>query len=266
MANVFDEMGNYWAEIADKNQTDQQLKFLKTQLKQDEWILDLACGTGRHLIPLVKKGFGMVGLDISARLLGIAKHHYRDIALVRADMRFLPFKSQAFSAAVSMDTSFGYLPEKDDAVSFAEIRRTLRRDGALIVDVFNRKQLMRKYNAAKNFRTRLWLLLFFLKSHNRLSTWLLFHIFNWKEYPSFFLLQKRTISQRGERLCDLWVVFDKVSGRLMVFQHVVRLYELNKLESLLDKANFKINQVYGGYDGEGFSASSTQLILLAFAQ
>ena len=28
----------------------------------------------------------------------------------------------------------------------------------------------------------------------------------------------------------------------------------------------KINQIYGGYNGEGFSASSTQLILLAIAQ
>ncbi len=49
--NVFDEMGIYWAEIADKNQTEQQINFLKTQLKSDGYILDLACGTGRIQFP-----------------------------------------------------------------------------------------------------------------------------------------------------------------------------------------------------------------------
>ena len=116
--NVFDEMGVYWAEIADKNQTEKQLQFLKTQIKPDGYILDLACGTGRHLIPLSQQGFNMVGLDISAKLLKIAKQRWREVQLVRGDMRFLPFKPQAFAAAISMDTSFGYLPsEHDDWVS-----------------------------------------------------------------------------------------------------------------------------------------------------
>ena len=41
MANVFDEMGVYWAEIADKNQTEKQMQFLKNHLSQMDtfWIL-----------------------------------------------------------------------------------------------------------------------------------------------------------------------------------------------------------------------------------
>ncbi len=35
--NVFDEMGVYWAEIADQNQTDRQLQFLKNTLKHENW-------------------------------------------------------------------------------------------------------------------------------------------------------------------------------------------------------------------------------------
>ena len=265
-ANVFDEMGNYWAEIADKNQTQQQIQFLKTSLKPDGYVLDLACGSGRHSIQLSEMGFGMVGLDVSARLLRIAKQRWSGVELVRGYMRFLPFKPQAFSAAISMDTSFGYLPnEKDDAVSLAEVRRTLGRDGVLVVDVFNREELTMKYGSGKRFRVRFLLLPFFLKFPNRLSRWLLFHFFKWKEYPSFFLLQKRMVSQGGERLCDLWVVCSKASGRLVVFEHVARLYGLGVLEGLLEKAGFKVNRVYGGYDGESFSAGSSRLILLASA-
>jgi ubiquinone/menaquinone biosynthesis C-methylase UbiE len=108
--NVFNEMGKYWAEIADQNSTDCQVKFVKSTLKPDGLVLDLACGTGRHIIPLSKEGYNMVGLDVSSNLLRIAKKQEGDVQLIKADMRFLPFAAEAFSAAVSMDTSFGYLP------------------------------------------------------------------------------------------------------------------------------------------------------------
>lgn len=108
--NVFDEMGVYWAEIADKSQTEKQLQFLKNNLKSNGYVLDLACGTGRHLIPLSQQGFNMVGLDASANLLKIAKQRHKHVQLVKGDMRFLPFKPQAFAAAISMDTSSGIFP------------------------------------------------------------------------------------------------------------------------------------------------------------
>jgi len=94
--NVFDDMGNYWAEIADKNQTERQIQFLKSQLTPEGYVLDIACGTGRHTIALNKMGFKVVGLDVSARLLRIAKQRQNEIQVVRGDMRFIPFKPAVF--------------------------------------------------------------------------------------------------------------------------------------------------------------------------
>jgi ubiquinone/menaquinone biosynthesis C-methylase UbiE len=237
--NVFDEMGSYWAEIADKDQTEKQVQFLKGALEAEGWVLDVACGTGRHLIPLGKEGFNVVGLDVSGKLLKIAKKRWREAQLVKADMRFLPFKTKAFSAAVSMDTSFGYLPtEKDDAKSLTECRRTLKQNGVLIVDVFNRQNLMAKYH----------------KNSSRPK---------WKEYPSFFLLQKRSVSQTGEWLCDSWTIRDKAGGELRCFEHTVRLYEELALGGLLEKAGFAVKDVFGGYEGQAFSADSSRLIFVA---
>lgn len=67
-------MGNYWSEIADQNQTQKQIQFLKNVLPRSGLVLDLACGTGRHLIPLSMEGYDMVGLDISFRLLKMGKN------------------------------------------------------------------------------------------------------------------------------------------------------------------------------------------------
>jgi ubiquinone/menaquinone biosynthesis C-methylase UbiE len=240
--NVFDTMGVYWAEIADKNQTERQIQFLKNTLKADGYVLDLACGTGRHSIALSRKGYGMVGLDVSANLLKIAKQRSSAVELVRGDMRFLPFKPQAFAAALSMDTSLGYLPsERDDGQSLTEVRRVLGQDGVLVVDVFNRKKLTAKYQG------------------KQVSP-------KWREYLSFFLLQKRVVSSNGDWLCDSWTVQDKADGQVRIFEHTVRLYDFRQLQDLLEIAQFSVQHICGDYEEQEFNVDSPRLIIVASAK
>lgn len=180
----------------------------------------------------------MVGLDVSLKLLKIAKQRSRETALVRADMRFLPFKSEAFAAAVSMDTSFGYLPtENDDAASLAELHRVLACSGVLVIDLFNREKLICRYGERGSFK--------------------------WREYPSFWLQQKRTVTKDGGRLIDLLIIHDKSDGQIRVFKHEARLYTLNTLQGLLKNAGFEIGEIYGDYDESGFSVGSNRLIGVA---
>ena len=241
--NVFDQMGVYWAEIADKNSTQMQTQFIKEILKTQGLILDLACGTGRHIIPLSKEGYDVVGLDISPNLLKIAKNRVGDILVIRADMRHLPFRQEIFAAATSIDTSFGYLATEDeDLQSLKELRRTLKLNGALVIDVFNREQLIRKYTDKSSVNPKE------------------------REYHSFFLSQKRTIDKSGSTLQDLWTARDKADGKIRVFMHRVRLYPHNVLQDLLKKADFRVEGVYGDYDGQKFSPESNRLILVASAK
>jgi len=241
-ANVFDEMGVYWVEIADKNQTEQQIQFLKRCLKPAGYVLDLACGSGRHSIVLSADGYMMVGLDASLRLLKIAKQRSQDIAVVLGDIRFLPFKTGTFDAAVSVDTSFGYLPsEADDKVSLSEVRRVMPQEGLLVIDVFNREYLALKYRGQSNSTKE-------------------------KDYPSFILQQKRTISDSGDLLCDLWTIRGKEDDQVSFFEHKVRLYGRDMLWGLLEGAGFRVNRVLGGYGGENFGVDSPRLIFLAVSE
>jgi SAM-dependent methyltransferase len=266
--NVFDEMGIYWAEIAEKNATERQIQFIKNAVKKDGLILDLACGTGRHIIPLTIEGYNIVGLDVSSNLLRIAHERSDQVQLVKADMMYLPFNSEVFSAAVSMDTSFGYLPSEDaDLQSLIELHKTLRQGGLLILDVFNQERMISKYRMGLKRRVanglKWWSLPILLHSHNRLARKLFFFFLKWKEYPSFFLLQKRTVSANGKELCDLWVVYDKATGQMRLFRHSVHLYGLSQLKGLLEKAGFVVKGQYGSYSREAFSADSSRLIVLA---
>ena len=257
--NVFDKMGKYWAEIADQNSTDCQLEFIKNTLKSEGLVLDLACGTGRHLISLSKEGYSMVGLDVSSNLLRIAKNRSGDVQLIKADMRFLPFAPKAFSSAVSMDTSFGYLPsEKDDLQSLSEVKEALMDGGSLIVDVFNSEHLISK-NKTSWLRQLKWALVPIMVRAARMP----FHFFKWKEYPSFFLLQKRSVEAKGAHLHDLWVVCDKEDQHIRVFEHNARLYGVKQLQMLLENASFIVKAVYGDYDKQNFNSSSNRLIFVA---
>lgn len=263
--NVFDEMGIYWQQIADKGPTQRQIQFIKDAIAKEGWVLDLACGTGRHSIPLAQEGYEIVGLDVSKTLLKIAKQHKAQVQLVRADMRHLPFKNQAFSAVLSLDNSFGYLPtEEADQESLKELHKTLHPSGLLVLDVFNREQLTQKYG--KLLVKLQWLILPALLKHpNILSRSLLWAIYKWREYPSFFLLQKRTVDAEAGLLCDLWIIKDKTDGKMRMFRHTARLYGISRLKDLLFGAGFVVERVCGGYEGQDFSVKSLRLIILADA-
>jgi SAM-dependent methyltransferase len=233
--NVFDEMGQLWAEIADKNQTQRQIDFLRGHLPRDVYVLDVASGTGRHMIPLTPTGFDIVGIDVSTHLLSIAKQRGAK-QLVRGDIRFLPFKSGAFGAAVSMDTSFGYLPsEQEDKQSIAEIKRALMNGGQFVIDVFNREYLKNKHITNTSLP-------------------------KWREYPNFSLLQERTITNNGEKLCDLWTIHGK-DGQVMVFEHTVRLYKPQHLAKLLTETGFTVKAIYGNYEEQPYSSTTPRLII-----
>lgn len=262
--SVFDAMGVYWAEIADGNPTQRQTIFIENTVKPTGFVLDLSCGTGRHVVPLSRDGYEVVGLDVSSSLLRIAKNRLGSIQLVRADMRHLPFKPEAFTASVSMDTSLGYLPTpQDDVQSLKGLRETLLQEGLLIVDVFNREQLTRKYWSNRRFKM---VVLPLLLKLGFLGEWLLTRFFKWREYPSFYLLQRRTVDACGGKLQDLWVVRDKADGKIKVFKHVVRLYEPEVLRGLLEQAGFAVKWVFGDYEGQRFGLSSNRLIFVADAK
>lgn len=261
--SVFDEMGVYWEEIAKESQTAKQIEFLTNMLKPEGYILDIACGTGRHSTALLMAGFSMVGFDVSLNLLRIAKARCGELQVIRGDMRFLPFKPKAFSAAISMDTSIGYLPSIDeDLVSLKDAARTLKQDGTLIVDVFNRRQLQQKQGQGAKKRVLFWVRWMVFPVLLRFNRRLLVRLFKWREYPSFFLLQKRSVNADSGVLCDLWLVHDKASGEFRLFRHGVRLYGFDELQGLLERAGFLIKHVYGGYGRQRFSVDSSQLIFV----
>jgi SAM-dependent methyltransferase len=81
--------------------TEDELSGIARSLDGSESVLDVGVGTGRFAKPLTERGFSVVGVDVSRRMLLKAKEKGLD-RLVLGDAYSLPFRAKAFDAAVTI--------------------------------------------------------------------------------------------------------------------------------------------------------------------
>jgi len=107
-----------------------------------ERVLDLACGSGRHTLELVRQGFEAVGADISPELLEIARSDAQKEGIsaefVEADLRNLEFEAE-FDIVLSLnDGAIGYLEtDEENHRTFEVISRSLKPGGRHLMQLPN---------------------------------------------------------------------------------------------------------------------------------
>lgn len=108
-------------------------------------VLDLGCGSGRHIVHLRKTGFQAMGLDNAPTALKLTREwlqeEHLEAGLVLADMRRpLPFRDDTFDALLSTQVIHHALLE--DVIATAnEIQRVVCRGGYILISVPARKEI-----------------------------------------------------------------------------------------------------------------------------
>jgi SAM-dependent methyltransferase len=97
-------------------------------------VLDLGCGAGVPVARTLSARFDVVGADISASQLALARRQARGVALLRADMEHLHFASSSFDAVVSFYAIF-HIRRREQPPLFARIREWLRPGGLLLASL-----------------------------------------------------------------------------------------------------------------------------------
>lgn len=139
-ANVYDE-------FMDNVPYDEWTEYLCNLLqeygvKEPSLVLELGCGTGSMTRRLTKRGYDMIGIDLSEDMLEIAREKdmeegidYGNILYLNQDMReFELFGTVA--AVVSICDSMNYVTEEDDLKKvFRLVNNYLDRNGVFIFDL-----------------------------------------------------------------------------------------------------------------------------------
>jgi SAM-dependent methyltransferase/Holliday junction resolvase len=236
---VFDQMGEYWDTLMSTHPTEKETGLIEQVIENKNRILDLCCGTGRHDILLTKKGWDTVGVDLSKNLLRIAKSKMRKenvvFPIVRCEMRWLPFRNEAFATVINMFTSFGYLPtEKEDLNSLREIARVLKSGGKFLIDIVNREHVLKVFQDSDT-----------------------------ANFGTFTMEEKRTLDEDKMRVTSQWIVTPKDNRERLVLVHALRLYTLEQLHRMLISEGLTPKTVYGNYKADAFATDSSRLIVLA---
>ncbi|HSP17230.1 MAG TPA: class I SAM-dependent methyltransferase [Thermoanaerobaculia bacterium] len=100
-------------------------------------VLDLACGAGRHAIPLSRAGYGMTAVDLSPAFLAMARKTAETAGVAvdwqRRDMRDLPWRGR-FHGAICMGNSFGYIGRAGTKDCVAAVASALESGGSFVLD------------------------------------------------------------------------------------------------------------------------------------
>jgi SAM-dependent methyltransferase len=132
------------AEMAWTERTEAEVNRALTMLRPEggERILDLACGTGRHSLELVRRGFSVVGSEISAELVAIAREEASaqglEATFLEGDLRDLDFEAE-FDIVLNLnDGAVGYFEtDEENHRTFEVISRALKPGGRNLIQVPN---------------------------------------------------------------------------------------------------------------------------------
>lgn len=100
-------------------------------------VLDLGCGAGRIALALGARGHEVTGVDVSTRLINVARELVDErrlpVRLLQVDPTVLPFASGVFDAAIAIKV-YCYIPYRSGRIDYLnEIGRVLRAGAVLLL-------------------------------------------------------------------------------------------------------------------------------------
>lgn len=218
--------------------------------------LDLACGTGRLLVPLLRDGHTVVGIDRAPDMLARAAARVRRLApsrrgrslLVRADLRAFTFAPR-FGFVVCAFHSVQHLVAQDELVDFfARVRAALVPGGWFAFDVLPPDPAWISRSADRRWaRTKF--------RHPQTGERLVYttnHVYDERRRVLHMRLYYQPVDAH-----------DRPNGPERVVRLSHRQLAPDEVEALLARAGLRLLARYGGFDGRALDASADEHVYVA---
>jgi SAM-dependent methyltransferase len=218
--------------------------------RTDGPVLDAMCGTGRVIVPLAEQGYSVAGLDLSPAMVEVARRKAVALGLsdrirvVEGDIRHFGL-GQQFGLVLVPLNSFMHLESTDDQLAaLGCLKQHLRRDGLLVLDLFNPQphELASDQGVLVQERT------FALDGH---------------EVQKYVVRRTDWVAQRQ----DVEFIYDERAAdglvRRQVLPFTMRWVYRFELEHLLARTGLHAEAFYGDYDLAEYGSDSSQLVVVA---
>ncbi len=207
------------------------------KIQNDETILDLCCGIGRHSLEFTRRGHKVVGVDRTNQYLERARKNAKDenldIEFILDDMRTFHRKN-SFDVVLSMFTSFSYFEDHEEQILvLRNIYSSLRAGGRFILESMGKEVLAR----------------IFLRQ-------------SWSEWPHGFMLEEREAIENWSKMHNIWIFIER-DGSVNKWDVTHWIYSASEIRKMLEDVGFSEVKVYGGLDGRNYDNEATRLIVIA---
>lgn len=198
---------------------------------------DLGCGRGRHAIPLARKGYAVTGVDLSEKMLRIARERARkegtSVEWVREDMRTF-CRPRTFDLCLSLFTSFGFFGDDENRKVLSNMAQSLKKGGMLLLDL---------RNAGKGL--------------TRLEDW-----DETRDVPAGRLRMSMRFNRRTRR-AHAEHVLTRGDGIRISSTFDVRIYSKGELGAMLREAGMGKGEFFGSLDGTPFRDDSARMVVVS---
>jgi len=154
---VAEFLGTAYLRNAFTKGTEQEVEYLvgALGLEPGRRVLDVGCGPGRHSLALARRGFDVVGVDLSPDFLALARDTAAAEGLTarfdQLDVRSLAYAAEFDAAICLCQGGFGLLGGRDESAVFGRIVAALRPGGALAVSAFHTAFAVRHLEDGESF-------------------------------------------------------------------------------------------------------------------
>ena len=228
--------GEEWLLLAttrEPERTRLEADFCASHLPPGGRVLDVPCGTGRHSELLAGCGFTVAGLDISERVLEVARAAVPGADFRQGDMRELPWPDASFDGLINLWTAYGYFETEDENERvMTEFARVLAPGGILILDTVNQPALLR------GFREKAW-----------------------SELDDTLLLERHEYDNITGRSQAFWTFVRDGARTELSFDH--RVYTTPEYVELMRRHGLEPTAFFGGFDGTELGWDTWRQIIVA---
>ena len=216
-------------------------------------LLELACGSGRLLLPLAREGYELTGVDTSTAMLNLARQRLQDeglashCKLVQQDICTMRLEQQFRMAFIALGSFAHVTRRKQQQQALASVRAHLAAGAMFILDIANADaRYMENLNGQ------------------------LLHQGTWQHNDGTHLTHLISpVSSTTRHFLELTHFYDRYTQGEQVQRTVMKtqlyLFERNEMELLLEQAGFVVKDVYGDYDLGSFELDSPRMIFRAEA-